>query len=107
NPGMAVIMMTAHSSIETAVAAIRGGIYDYLTKPVDPAVLLSKLDQAIDQLQLRRAASGDSGGIAQSAAGNLVGHSMAIRRVRSLINSIGPSDMAVLISGETGSGKEI
>jgi DNA-binding NtrC family response regulator len=90
-----VIMMTAFSEVQTAVQAIKLGAADYLQKPIDCATVRRE----IEQLVLRSAPRRDS---ARSA---IVGHSTAMRRVWRLVESFGPTDIPILLQGETGTGK--
>ena len=107
-PSAAVIMLTGHASIETAVQAVRDGAYDYLTKPVDPQRLQVLLEKAIEKAEmarevaiLRKQVKGTRG------LGPLLGTSAAMQEVYRLIELAAPTPAAVLISGETGTGKEL
>lgn len=101
----AVAVMTAFGSAENAVAALKAGAFDYLTKPVD-----------IEQLRvLVRSALRDEGAPAavrmrlgaDSATGRLLGESAAMEQLRSMIERVGRSMAPVVILGESGSGKEL
>jgi DNA-binding NtrC family response regulator len=103
-----VIIVTGHASVETAVAAMKEGAYDYLTKPVDVARLRVLLEKAVERADavrevalLRRQLSGATG------VGALVGTSAAMREVFSLIDLAAPNGVSVLILGESGTGKEL
>ena len=107
-PSSAVIMLTGHASIETAVQAVRDGAYDYLTKPVDPQRLQVLLEKAIEKAEmarevaiLRKQVKGSRG------LGTLLGTSPAMQEVYRLIELAAPTPAPVLISGETGTGKEL
>ena len=107
-PSAAVIMLTGHASIETAVQAVRDGAYDYLTKPVDPQRLQVLLEKAIEKAEmarevaiLRKQVKGSRG------LGTLLGTSPAMQEVYRLIELAAPTPAPVLISGETGTGKEL
>ena len=107
-PGLLVIVNTARGELDTAVAALRVGAYDFLTKPVDPKVLALRVDHAVRQRQLsdevkrlRRVVA--TGG----APPDMVGSGNAMRRVYDLVARVGPSDASVLLQGETGTGKEL
>ncbi len=107
-PRLPVIMMTAHSSVETAVRAIQLGAFQYLTKPIEPAELLVQAARAIAQARLvnahdeLRARTGDP-----RRFDVLVGSSPAMVTVRTMIERVAEVDSTVLVRGETGTGKEL
>jgi len=107
-PDIPVVVVTAFGSLETAVAAIRAGAYDFVTKPVDLDALVLVLERAVQHRALReevrrlRVALGDV-----SADRGVVGESEALRRVYELIDRVADSDTSVLITGESGTGKEV
>jgi DNA-binding NtrC family response regulator len=102
-----VILVTGMGSMDSAIAALRAGAYDFLCKPVDANVLGLTLKRAIDHRKLReeikllRARAPDQGG------GGMVGDSPALCKVRDMVARIAPRDVSVLIEGETGTGKEL
>ena len=105
NPALPVVLMTAYSSVETAVEALRLGAYDYLVKPLDFEALKHTLEQAIEHSrlsvenrELRRQQAGDK---------QLSYRSAAMQSVMSLIQTVAPTDVTVLITGESGTGKEL
>jgi DNA-binding NtrC family response regulator len=106
-PGLVIIILTAYSTIETAVRAMRYGIYDYLPKPVEPDELLLRLDRVVERLQLTSEVADLRDRLQDRVAEGLVGRTPAMRRVRELTATAGQSDLAILIYGETGTGKEI
>jgi DNA-binding NtrC family response regulator len=106
---MAVVMMTAQGSIESAVEAMRKGAYDYVPKPVDPMRLRAILQNASRQhaevdteLEAVRRQQRDIGML-----GPLVGTSAKMKLVYSLIERVAPSNVSVLVTGESGTGKEL
>jgi DNA-binding NtrC family response regulator len=107
---IAVVMLTAQGSIESAVEAMRMGAYDYLPKPIDPVRLKTILQNAsqqhsVDQdveLEVSRRKLRDTG-----VMGPLVGTSIQMKSVFSLIERIAPTNVSVLVTGESGTGKEL
>jgi DNA-binding NtrC family response regulator len=107
-PDTEVVVMTAFGSIDTAVAAMRLGAYDYLTKPIDrerfPLVVEKALERhalAFENKQLRdRLAT-------RARFDQLVGESEPMQRVYDLVEMVADSDVTVLLTGESGTGKEL
>ena len=97
--GLEVIVMTGYGTIASAVEAMRLGARAYLTKPFDPDELLLHLREVDHTLALRAAAG--------AGRGDLVGTSPVMRRVYGDIDVAAGSDAPVLITGETGTGKEL
>jgi DNA-binding NtrC family response regulator len=107
---VAVVMLTAQGSIESAVEAMRMGAYDYLPKPVDPARLKTILQNAnrqreddsnVEREELRRQ-SREAG-----VLGALVGSSPQMKAIFQMIERVAPSNVSVLVTGESGTGKEL
>lgn len=107
-PFATVIILTGHGTIETAVAAMKQGAYDYLTKPVDVPrlrILIQKAlekGEALREVTLLRRRLKEVWGF-----GKLVGKSKAMQDVYRLIDLAAPTTAPVLISGESGTGKEL
>ena len=108
NPALPVVLMTAYSSVETAVEALRLGAYDYLVKPLDFDSLKSVLHKAIEQSclsvenrELRRQLSDTA------SMPGIIGRSSAIASMQEVINTVAPTEVTVLITGESGTGKEL
>jgi len=100
-----VVMMTGHGTIESAVACMRGGAFDYLIKPFSPGqieIVLKKADSYRQLVKVNRYFSEQDGG-----EGDLLGRSNSIGRLRQLIERVAPTDATVLITGENGTGKEM
>lgn len=108
NPGIPVIVLTGHGSIDAAVNAMRDGAYDFLTKPLN-----------LDQLNMivKRALEGRELSLQHQilrseletvhAQGQMIGKSAQMQRLYQLIGKVAPSKASVLITGETGVGKEL
>jgi len=108
SPDVPVVILTAHGTIETAVEAMRGGAYGFLTKPFQDHELLQKLDHAVEKFALSREVANLRrivGGTSEDK--RLVGVSEVICRVRETIARVAPTDATVLIGGESGTGKEL
>ena len=100
-----VVMMTGHGTIESAVACMRGGAFDYLIKPFSPAqieIVLKKADSYRQLVKVNRYFSEQDGG-----DGDLLGRSQSIARLKQLVERVAPTDATVLITGENGTGKEM
>jgi len=108
NPAIPVIIMTAYSSVETAVEALKMGAYDYLTKPLDFDELRLVMERAMDHRRLReenRLLRETLG--AQFERRNIIGRSTAMVKLLETVAQVAPSETTVLITGETGTGKEL
>ncbi len=103
--GVPVVMISGHGNIETAVAAIKNGAYDFIEKPFKADRLLLVIRRAIEAAQLRREYEQlklRSGGDVE-----LIGNSPAISQVRQAIEKVAPTSSRVLITGPAGVGKEV
>ncbi|WP_428559334.1 MAG: sigma-54-dependent transcriptional regulator [Solidesulfovibrio sp. DCME] len=108
NPAVPVIIMTAYSSVETAVSALKTGAYDYLTKPLDLDVLRLTLDRALDHMRLAAENETLRRKLATGVAGpEIIGASKAMRELFTLIGMVAPTEATVLVTGESGTGKEL
>jgi two-component system response regulator GlrR len=104
-PSLQVLVLTAHGSIETAVAAMRQGAMGFMTKPFRDHELLDNLTRALDA----RARAAYVGRAPAGANGDamLIGSNAAMSELHTLMQRVGPSDATVLITGESGTGKEL
>jgi two-component system NtrC family response regulator len=106
-PGLPVMLLTVDGEVATVVQAVQRGAVNYLIKPVAPAVLLAATARALAHAQPAPGASRAGSGDERETAGDIVGASAAILRVRHLVGLASRSDVNVIVVGETGSGKEL
>jgi two-component system response regulator HydG len=104
----ATLMVTAHGDVPTAKAALRGGAYDFIEKPLDLEVFRNLVHRAAETVMLRhRAANLQDQVDAAYGFEGIIGDSAAIREVIATIRKVAPSNLPVLITGESGTGKEL
>ncbi len=107
-PALQVVVLTAHGTIDTALAAMKLGAYDYLRKPCHLEELEITLQRAYERRQLGEENARLRDGLSLGGLGpELVGHGQAFEDLRRLVAKVAASDSAVLIRGETGTGKEL
>jgi two-component system response regulator HydG len=107
NPSVPIIIMTAYSSIPSAVEALKSGAYDYLTKPLDFDALKLVMERALEHTHLRRENEGLKQQLAQLQVSGMHGRSPAMKQLFETIALVAPSEATVLISGESGTGKSL
>ncbi len=108
DPWITVIMMTAYGSIELAVQSIKQGAYDFISKPFEMRDLLRLLRKGLERSQLIRENLNLRRHISeQSGFGRLIGQSRPMQRLFESIRSIARTEYAVLIRGQSGTGKEL
>jgi DNA-binding NtrC family response regulator len=106
-PTTEVIMLTGHGSIDSAIESIRVGACDYVVKPCPLDELQIRIQRAIERRSLRQRTNILERGLTPPDLSNsFIGDSPEFRRLLNLIDRVAPSDSTVLISGETGAGKE-
>jgi two-component system nitrogen regulation response regulator NtrX len=105
NISSAIIIMSGHGTIETAVDAVKNGAYDYLAKPIDLNRLLVSVRNALEKTNLVTETKVLRKKITKSA--DMIGNSAAINAIKELIEKVAPTDAKVLITGSNGSGKEL
>ena len=110
-PEVEVIMMTGHATVETALAAVRAGAYDYLTKPFDDVELVARaVEKAVERKALFDRNRELESRLRQQEGGppeGLVGTSAGMREVVRMVEAVAYSAATVLITGESGTGKEL
>ena len=104
-PDMPVIMISGHGNIDTAVSAIKMGAYDFIEKPFKADRLIIQVQHALDAARLRR--ENQELKFRANADYEIIGKSSAINQVRQIIERVAPTGSRVLISGPSGSGKEV
>jgi two-component system, NtrC family, nitrogen regulation response regulator NtrX len=105
HPDLPVVMISGHGTIETAVAAIKQGAYDFIEKPFKADRLVLVADRALETSRLKREVK-DLKQLAPYSA-TLVGSSGAISHLRQTIDKVAPTNSRILIVGPSGSGKEL
>ena len=107
-PDVTVVMMTAFGSIDTAVEAMKNGAYDFITKPFDHDALVLRLEKALERSTLLR----ENLRLQKECWDihvfqDLVGKSTRMKKVYETIQTVAKTDLTVLITGETGTGKDL
>jgi len=107
-PEVPVIVVTGFGSMETVIAAIRAGAYDFITKPIQMDDLALTLSRAVQLRNLRQEVKRLRSEVATTKTfEEIVGTSPAVRAVYDLVERVADSDTTVLITGESGTGKEL
>ena len=108
-PDIPVVVITAFGTFETAVAAIRAGAYDFITKPFEVDVLELTLRRAVQHRVLREEVKRLRRAVEDRERGfeDLIGQSPAMLSVKELVQRVAETDTSVLITGESGTGKEV
>jgi two-component system response regulator HydG len=108
NPAIPILIMTAYSSVESAVEALKAGAYDYLTKPLDFDVLNLTVERALEHthlkaenLDLRRRLQGSF------TLAHIIGKSPPMKDLLDMVAMVAPTEATALITGESGTGKEL
>ncbi len=108
NPAIPILIMTAYSSVDSAVEALKAGAYDYLTKPLDFEALQHRMALALEHTGLK---SENEALKSRLSAGyeldNIIGKSRPMKALVDMMAMVAPSEATVLITGESGTGKEL
>ena len=108
DPELTVIIMTGYASVETAVQALKNGAYDYVTKPFDPDDIANLVRNALSHRHVQQENIRLRETVAEVARPpELIGKSAAMQRVFQAIETVGPTEATVLITGASGTGKEL
>lgn len=108
NPAIPVIIMTAYSSVEKAVEALKQGAHDYLTKPLDFDKLKLTIQRTMEHFQLKR-----ENILLKESVGerfntkNIIGRSPCMVKLLETVAQVAPSEATILVTGESGTGKEV
>jgi len=106
-PDLPVIVLTAFGSLDTAIAAIRAGAYDFISKPIELDALAIAIDRAAEHRALRDEIKRLRSASPPQQLGDVIGQSAAMRQLQDLVERVAPSDTTVLVTGESGTGKEV
>ncbi len=108
NPSIPVIIMTAYSSVESAVEALKSGAYDYLIKPLDFEVLKLAIERASEHAGLKAENRALKEHLRSDYdIANIIGRSQPMKKLMDMMSMVAPSEATVLITGESGTGKEL
>src|SRR4051812_40690369 len=103
DPRCSVILMTGRGTMETVMAATRGGVFDYIAKPFELDVMLD----AIERAEASRTGGDDEAEEEELPESEMIGSSSAMVDVYKVVSRAAPTDATVIIEGETGTGKEL
>ncbi|HEV2425119.1 MAG TPA: sigma-54 dependent transcriptional regulator [Terriglobia bacterium] len=108
DPAISVIVITAFATVELAVESMRQGAFDFITKPFQPEVVLATTRRAVERTKLLRENDLLKGAVDRlEGSSEILGGSPAMRELREVIGRVAPTPATVLITGETGTGKEL
>lgn len=106
-PGIPVIVLTGHGSIDAAVSAMQNGAYDFLTKPLNLEHLELVVKRALKGRELSLQHQELLSEVKSKSSENMIGKSPSLQKVNNLINKVADSKISILITGESGVGKEV
>jgi DNA-binding NtrC family response regulator len=103
DPHCSVILMTGRGTMETVMAATRGGVFDYIAKPIELDVMFS----AIERAEAARSSEEEAVEEEELPETEMIGSSRAMIEIYKIVSRVAPTDATVIIEGETGTGKEL
>ncbi len=106
-PDVPVIIITGYSTVDTAVDAMKNGAFDYISKPFTPEQMIEMIEKALEQRAIQLQRDHPAVGPSQNGFEIFVGESEAMRKVYGRIKQVAPTDSTVLITGQSGTGKEL
>ena len=107
-PSTEVIVLTGHATFETAVEAIKRGAFHFQQKPIDPKGLLNLISKALERKSLKEETHALRATVSALSSGAApVFNAPAMKKILTLLERVAPSDAAILVTGESGSGKEV
>lgn len=106
-PAVPVVMVTAHGDIETAVTAMKRGAYDFITKPFDEQEFVNVVRMSLSESEKNRELISSYFDAGRQSYAEVIGQTPAIGRVMETVRKVATTDATVLITGETGVGKEL
>jgi two-component system response regulator AtoC len=107
-PDQVVMVMTAFGSMKSAIAAIRAGAYDYITKPLDVDAVGLRVGRVVRECQIRDEARRLRAVVeVKESHGGILGSSPAMQKIYDLLHRVSESEASVLVTGESGTGKEL
>ncbi len=108
NPAIPIVIMTAYSSVDTAVEAMKLGAYDYLTKPLNFDELKMTLERSLDHMTLLKENRSLRERISEDASlTNIIGAGKPMKELVDMVKTVASTEATILISGESGTGKEL
>ncbi|MDD6748566.1 MAG: response regulator, partial [bacterium] len=108
-PAAKIILLTAHGNIPDGVQAIKNGAFDYIVKGDDNRKIIPIVSRAMDAIEVEQKQQSRRGNVSAASFSfdNIIGHSPVLTDVISQARKVATTDVAVLINGETGTGKEV
>lgn len=107
DPDLPVVVITGYGSIDSAIEAMKAGAHDYIQKPFDPEKLVFAVKKAVDHYALIKKNRNLTAQLAIIKTDEFIGSSKSMLEVKGMISRTAPLDVTVMITGETGTGKEL
>lgn len=106
-PNVAIILITGYADVDTAVRAMKNGAYDYITKPFSLEQMEHVIERAYQRVRLQRENELLRHNSNHRVSQKFIGHSPSVQQIRFLIEKAAPTDVPVLLTGESGTGKNV